>query len=194
MKQSDFFKSFEKEYNKIQNETKEKNKSTDEITADLIKSRGNKIIICIIFCLIISSICSAIFKSFLAFIPTAVIAIVLIVLFFLNNKLLKDDKVIVIEAVCTNKKQDILNFGVNKVYEFEPIDSDLYNDVICLSIANEDTGGLFKKNQKIKIGYTYYLAFKKNDDKKYSNENFLCFKRSVYDEPESKVNKNDLNA
>ena len=189
MKKSEFLEEFEKEYKNMQSE---KTKIiADDVTLDLMKDRGSKIMCLIAFCVIFAALCVIIFKNALVIIPFACIIAFLLFKLYFNYKMLKSNDIVVIEAVCTNKKKDILNFGVHKIYEFEPIDSNQYKDVICLSIANEDTGGFFKKNQKIIIGYTYYLAFKKNDDKKYSNENFLCFKRSVYDEPASKENKNN---
>lgn len=192
MRKSEFLDQLEKEYNNMQ--SKKAKINVDDVTLDLIKDRGNKIIYLAAFCFLFAALCVIVFKNPLVIIPFACIIVFLMFKLYSNYKMLKNNNVVVIESVCTNKKQDVLNFGVKKIYEFEPIDSKQYDDVISLSIANDDTGGLFKKNQKIKIGYTYYLAFKKNDDKKYSNENFLCFKRSVYDEPESKGNKNDLNA
>jgi len=191
MRKSEFLEEFEKEYNNIQN--KKNIINADDITLDLMKERGNKILYLAAFCVLFAALCVIIFKNALVIIPFACIIAFLLFKLYFNYKLLRNNNIVVIESVCTNKKQDVLNFGVNKIYEFEPINSEQYNDLIFLSIANEDTGGLFKKNQKIKIGYTYYLAFKKNDDKKYSNENFLCFKRSVYNESESKENKINSN-
>lgn len=136
--------------------------------------------------LILGVIAKIVMDNIVVLIPFALVSVFLCVKSFLNFQLLKNDKVINIEAVCTNQKKDIMNFGVNRIYEFEALDTEKFKEIIYLSIPNEDTKGAFKKNQKLRIGYTYNLLFKKSKNNTYTNENFLCFARSSCDSKEEK--------
>lgn len=86
-------------------------------------------------------------------------------------------------VVCTGKRKDVLNFGFAKYYEFEPLDTEKYQDIIELNIMNEDTqnGIGLKNNQKIRIGYTYTLLFKKqkNGTEIINANSFIGYERCI---------------
>ena len=96
-----------------------------------------------------------------------------------------------VETVCTNKKADILQFSYFNLYEFEPVDNSVCNEIITLSLSKEETYGIVpfhKRKMKIRIGYPYRLYLKNSALKKgFDARSFLGYERFIIEENDADV-------
>lgn len=89
-----------------------------------------------------------------------------------------------VDTICTGAKQDWINFGNAKIYEFEPLENTEFNEVVSLRLFNDNVNGLFTKKHRIRTGYGYTLVFKiQKDEKKITDqEAFIGLTRYVLPE------------
>ena len=99
-------------------------------------------------------------------------------------KVKKNNDFFEVHTLCTGIKMDVLNFGVAKKYEFEPLTNKEFKEVINLQLNNDESSSLFKPKMKIRENYGYTLLFKvdKSGKKVTNQQNFIGYKRYVLPE------------
>lgn len=149
-----------------------------------MKTIQSKVLECFAYATAIIAIGAALaimVKNYLILIVVALIAGFIIYKAFSFKKLLnKPEDVFIVNTICTGKKQDLLNLGNSKNYEFEPVTSKDYDKVIQLNILNT---GMYNKKQKIMLNHGYTLVFKKEKGKIITDqEHFIGYERYVLPE------------